>query len=418
MTPSQRVGARASALDRELAAGQDWAERLLRHLVSIPSVVGEPTSIIDAVADHASGLQLDVEVLSTDQDRIARHPEYSPVPAGVVSRSPVLHARWPYGKGEELLLFAHTDSEPVHLGWRSDPFVLRVEKGRATGLGVADDKAGVVCILAALRALRRAGVEPSRTPRLVLGAGKLGGSRGTLPGVVAADGVSAAIYCHPAESGRGLGQLKVASRGVVQLELTVPGETPEPVEERTPVSADPRTGRNPISRAMRLAGALTDSVQAPDRVWALTAMETKDPVPFGVPASTRLTVACWFSTGGVDDVLQYATAIADLAAVDEWEREHPVAVCATGLRANPASCAGTAFADHIRSTIEARTGQSSRDYRWHSASDIRFPIRCLGVPTVGFGPTAGQFYGANEWVDLASMHATTAILVDLLGMSE
>ena len=53
-------------------------------------------------------------------------------------------------------------------------------------------------------------------------------------------------------------------------------------------------------------------------------------------------------------------------------------------------------------------------YDWHSASDIRFPMRCLDVPAVGFGATAGQFYGPNEWVDLASLHDSTAVVARML----
>jgi acetylornithine deacetylase/succinyl-diaminopimelate desuccinylase-like protein len=38
----------------------------------------------------------------------------------------------------------------------------------------------------------------------------------------------------------------------------------------------------------------------------------------------------------------------------------------------------------------------------------------MGVPAVGFGPLAGGFYGPDEWVDLASLHATTEALVRLV----
>lgn len=410
------AGHGSAALDREVEAGQSWAEDLLAELVAVPSVAGTPTTIIGLLADVAADLPLDLEMLPGDPDRTVQHPEYSPAPGVTSPTPPVLCGRWQHGGDEELLLFAHTDTEPVHPGWDVDPFQLRLEGRRAIGLGVADDKAGVVSVLAALRAFSRVGVEPRRTPRLVLGAGKLGGSLGTLPGVVAARGVSAAVYCHPAESGRGLSHLKVASRGVLQLDLQVPGRTPEPVEVRTPASADPRSGHNPIDRAVRLAAALTQWSESTDHVVALTAILTPDPVPFQVPGAVYLTLACWFTTGTVDDVRHDVAVVVRGLDGDDWEREHPVTLKATGLRANPASCEGSPFADQVRSVVERRTDELTQAYAWHAASDIRFPMRCLGVPAVGLGATAGQFYGAQEWVDLPSMHRTTAALVDLLGV--
>ncbi len=85
-----------------------------------------------------------------------------------------------------------------------------------------------------------------------------------------------------------------------------------------------------------------------------------------------------------------------------------------GVRANPASCAGSAFARAALATMAGVTGRPTEPYGWHSASDIRFPMRLLGVPAIGFGALAGGFYGAQEWVDVPSMRATTEALARIL----
>jgi acetylornithine deacetylase/succinyl-diaminopimelate desuccinylase-like protein len=68
----------------------------------------------------------------------------------------------------------------------------------------------------------------------------------------------------------------------------------------------------------------------------------------------------------------------------------------------------------VEAAIEAETGRCPSAYEWHSASDIRFPILCRGLPAVGFGPVAGGFYTPHEWVDKASLHQTTAVLARLI----
>jgi acetylornithine deacetylase len=381
---------------------------LLRRLVACPSVTGEPSTVTDLLADEVGALGGRVVALPVDPAATGNSPEYSP-PATVHGvQPPALLADFA-GDGPELLLFAHTDTEPVHAGWTADPFTLRVDGARATGLGVADDKGGIVAALTAVRRWHDGGGVGWR-PRLLLAAGKQGGSLGTLPGVQAASGVSAAVYSHPAESGAGLTQLKVASRGVVTCRVWVPGRTPPPVEERTPVSADPTAGENAAERAARLATAVA-GWQERTRVWSVTALRAGG-ASYEVPCDAELEVACWFSEGTVEEVV--ATVRDRVAAGSDWERRNPPVVEPVGVRANPADCAADPFAGAVADVVAARTGRRPSEYSWHSASDIRFPMRVLGVPAVGLGARGGGFYGPGEWVDLDSLEQSADVLAAVL----
>lgn len=405
----------SSVLRDALEGVRGYEVELLETLVAEPSITGRPSGIIDLLDPLLTDLGLRVERIPVDPESWCEQTEFSP-PADVIGEPPeVLHAVDSSGdRGDrEVLIFAHTDTEPVHPGWEQDPYQLEVRDGRASGLGAADDKAGVVSVLAALRALRTAGVTPTRRARVVLGAGKQGGSLGTLQGCAAAAGVDAAIYSHPAESGAGLGQLKVASRGILTLRLGVTGRRPDPVEIRTPVSADPRTGHNAATRLARLVTSIERWNVDDKTVFAVTGIHCST-TAFAVPDQAEAQVACWFTDGTVSDVVDaVARGLAELVA-DDWERSHPPLLSVVGTRANPASCAGSAFAGRAAATIGEVTGEPVRDYRWHSASDIRFPMRLLGVPAVGFGARAGDFYGPGEWVDLASMHDATRAIAMLL----
>ncbi|WP_369139039.1 M20 family metallopeptidase [Modestobacter versicolor] len=384
---------------------------LLRRLVACPSTTGTPSTVVDLLAAEVTALGGEVTLLPVGPGTAQDSPEYSPPSAVDGPQPPVLLAGFP-GDQPELVLFAHTDTEPVHPGWQTDPLDLQVDGARAVGLGVADDKAGVVAVLAAVDRWQRRG-RPGWRPRLVLGAGKQGGALGTLPGVAAAAGAQAAVYSHPAESGAGLGHLKVASRGIVQCRVRVPGRTPPPVEERTPVSADPTAGVNAAVRAARLATAVAGWPTG-DRVWGVVGLRAGG-APYEVPGAAELDVACWFSAGTVEQVVD---ELRDrLAAAEErtgWPAAHPLEVTPVGVRANPADCAGSPFAEQVAAVLARRTGAVPGDYRWHSASDIRFPIRCLGVPAVGFGALAGGFYGPGEWVDLPSLEQSIEVLTDVL----
>lgn len=64
--------------------------------------------------------------------------------------------------------------------------------------------------------------------------------------------------------------------------------------------------------------------------------------------------------------------------------------------------------------IAAETGTVPGVYPAHVASDIRFPIRCLGVATVGFGGLGGNFYGPDEWVDAQDMHRATRVIIRIV----
>jgi len=398
-----------SALDKV----QVWTNDALARLVAVRSVTGQPSEIMDVLDPMLSELGLVVSRIPVDPPAVTDYPEFCPPLAVEGEQPPALHATDSSTAGSpELLLFAHTDTEPVHAGWDGDPFTIRLDGDRAYGLGVCDDKAGVVSILAAVRALRLAGLTPSWRPRIVLGSGKQGGSLGTLQGVAAAVGVRGAVYSHPAESGAGLAHLKVASRGIVSIRVVVHGQPPEPVEIRTPVSADPRRGHNAAVRAAQLASAVR-SWTHPGEVWAVVGIDCPAR-PYEVPAAAAVELACWFTDGTVEEVVSRAGDRLLASATDDWERRHPPVATVHGIRANPASCADSVFARRAAVVVHCVTRRPVEDYGWHSASDIRFPMRLLEVPAVGFGATAGGFYGPGEWVDVPSMHAATEAVARML----
>ncbi|HEY8111563.1 MAG TPA: dipeptidase [Actinomycetes bacterium] len=116
----------------------------LEHLVRIPSVSADPTAAghvrasAEAVAALLRGCDMeDVQILEVEGGAPA-----------VVARKPA-----PRGK-PTVLLYGHHDVQPTGdpAEWTSPPFEPVEREGRLYGRGAADDKAGVMAHVAALRA--------------------------------------------------------------------------------------------------------------------------------------------------------------------------------------------------------------------------------------------------------------------------
>ncbi len=319
-----------------------------------------------------------------------------------------------------LLLFAHPDVEPVAgvERWRHAPFAGALENGRVYGWGVADDLAGVATMLSAVAAVRDAGLALRRG----LIAASTPSKRSGL-GIVAlldrghhADG---AVYLHPAESGRGLTEIKAVTPGLLRFRLTVPGrpaDTREP--EQTPFH---HHAINPIEKACDLVGALrTLAERRAGRVrhaaldaaigratnLQLAYVHAGEPDHLGwVSGACVLAGTVTFPPDErMEDVQkEVADAVTGAVAGDPWLRDHaPALEWLAGARG-----AAVASEDPLRralaGTIEAVTGCEPAVNALHASSDIGHPILHAGIPTLGFGPRAGdlvQAGGYDEWVDV------------------
>ena len=229
--------------------------------------------------------------------------------------------------------------------------------------------------------------------------GKLGGGLGTLPTMARVGEVDTSIYCHPAETGRGMTHFKIASRGFFNFRIETVGRRPDPVEIRTPNSEDPRRGVNAFSRLRGVLDAVDRWAEQVDLLCSVNWVSAGvNPIVLPERAVAEGTV--WFRHGTVTEVYASLDRAALRAGALSTER--------FGVQSNPAEIPR----DHplvaaTTGAIAAQTGTTPGVYPAHVASDIRF----LGAATVGFGGRGGNFYGPNEWVDAADMHRATRVIV-------
>jgi acetylornithine deacetylase/succinyl-diaminopimelate desuccinylase-like protein len=127
----------------------------LEALVRIPSIsfgTNDPSKVEESAQKVADLLRdagmPEVEILRADA------PDGTPGAPAVVASKPA-----PPG-APTILLYAHHDVQPIAGGWETEPFVPTRKGDRLYGRGAADDKAGVIAHVGALRALRDAGSNP------------------------------------------------------------------------------------------------------------------------------------------------------------------------------------------------------------------------------------------------------------------
>lgn len=388
---------------------------LLSRLVSIRSQTGETAaSAQNVVKEFLAGLPYEVEESADRPSLFAEHAEFTPPdPPGdgpfvnVVGRPAI-------GPGSQLVLFAHIDSHLVEDGWETDPYQAVVDGGRLYGLGTADDKGGVAAMLVAVAALSAVG---GPVPMVISHHGKGGGSRGSLPIFErlknSGEQVDAVLYVHPAETGRGLDNIKHIVRGALDVVLTVDGWQGEQLEIGLPDSALWAEGGNALEVCWQAIALLREGVlQGTEvNVGRLEAGDRTGSVPDRARAHIRILFdgeQTWRDL--VDAMRRELTAFA--ATLPRERGQFSVSVDFAGPRSNPGAVPwDNPRCQVLRSAIEEVTGRAPSSYPNHYAGDIRFPIRLLGTPAFGIGSLAGNFYGPNEWVDMDDLVSMVAVLI-------
>lgn len=136
----------------------------LSDLVAAPSPSGKEQPAVDVMERLLAELGLASERIVLDSAALRSLPLYSPACCPDGGRYNLLATHRPAARGGRSVLFnGHLDVVPTgpESTWRRPPFAPYVEDGWLSGRGAGDMKAGIVCALAAYKALRELGVQPA-----------------------------------------------------------------------------------------------------------------------------------------------------------------------------------------------------------------------------------------------------------------
>jgi acetylornithine deacetylase/succinyl-diaminopimelate desuccinylase len=380
------------------AAATDPAEvlRYAQALIAAPSE--NPGGTEDEVADVASGILTDLGA----EIRIVRSEEGRP---SVV-------ARIGSGARPRLAWNGHLDTVPAGdlSTWSSGPFEGAVVDGRLVGRGACDMKGPIASALAAVAAIRRAGISLGGTLELHLVADEeLAGIHGTR--VLRDQGLldqDAAIVGEPSEM-----QIALAERGGAWVTAVAHGTAAH--------GSQPERGVNAILAMSRFLLRLPEVL--PDRVHPLVgtptvnvAMVAGGSAPNVVPDRCEVEIDRRIVPGedDPDEVLApFRRLIDDLVAerpdtrIDVMLREWTEAAETTG---------GSAIASLLGDAIAAESGSPPPFVGFTGITDARFYINDAKIPTVIAGPgslslahTANESIGVDEMIAASRAYARTFV---------
>lgn len=206
----------------------DWLLATLGDLIAARSDAGQETDAQDRSAGIMADIGMRVDRWWIDLDELRHHPAFSceverAEALGVVG---VAGGDAPEGGGHggtarDLILNGHTDVVPPGdlAQWSSPPWTATTRDGKVYGRGAVDMKAGLVCALGAVRALREAGVH--LRGRLILESvvGEEDGGLGTLAALTRGYRADGAIVLEPTDL-----SIVLAQAGCLDFRVTVRGK--------------------------------------------------------------------------------------------------------------------------------------------------------------------------------------------------
>jgi len=375
------------------------------------------------VAARFEELGLEVETLRLLPTKLSLNLEFAAEETIDMTERISVMGRLPgTGSGRSMLFFGHPDGERVTdaslEGWEHDPFAAEVDGGRIYGWGVADDLAGVAIMAEALAAV----LETTGTPRgdiLLASTPAKRNARGILALLDEGYRADASVYLHPAESEKGLKDIKAMTSGMLQFRIIVAGEAPDTPEPGQ--TAFTHMAVNAVDKAGLILSALDDLDESrASRVFhpALDAAVGRSTnlltshVACGAEGrTTQVPTECVIEASitfppneQMPEVRQEILDALDRVARDDaWLAEHPPVVeWLFGTQGVEVPSDHPLYQTVYEAVVEV-TGVEPEVNPLHSASDIRNPKLFSDIPSVGIGPLAGdltQAGGHDEWVDV------------------
>jgi acetylornithine deacetylase/succinyl-diaminopimelate desuccinylase-like protein len=379
---------------------QERLVELTQTLVAIPSITNREHEIADWVYEQFKAIGL------KEVQRLAVQDAGDTIVGWIEGPT----------SGPAMMLNFHLDTFPVCEGWETDPFVPCLKDGRLYGLGAHDMKAGGACVVAAVEALTKAGIELGG--RLIVSAttDEENWSRGA-HALINSGLIGDCQYCLIPEPSSPA-TLTVGARGRHVFDLTLRGQTSHAAYDE---------GINAVVDAAKVVVNLEKIDLGLDE-------------QFGVRGS--LCVIGFQGGGTLILVPEEAHVFIDRhilpgQTVEEAAAEIGSVVRGSGIasayelnwddRPTPAPAPylvppDSLLVQTVRRNLEHEIGEPVQLVLGRSVADTNHFAVYGGVPTLVCGPQGGNTCRANEYVEIDSLLpvARTAIqtVIDLLGVRD
>ncbi|MER5434916.1 ArgE/DapE family deacylase [Streptomyces sp. NPDC002588] len=412
--------------DREAAAlaavDETDAVKTLLELIAIPSVTGSAaeSELQHRLAGRLERLGLDVDLWSMDLPALLAHPDFPGMEVPREEAWGLVGHTGDGGDGPTLILQGHVDVVPPGdpAAWDGDPFVPRVTGDLVHGRGACDMKAGLVAHLAALAAIRAAGVRLRGRVAVHFVVGEEDGGIGAFGTLRRGYGGDACVIAEPTA-----GTVITANAGALTFRITVPGRAAHASSREAGVSAI--DAYLPLHRA--LARLEAERNRDPDPLLAeypipyslsvgtLRSGDWASSVPDALVAEGRLGVRLGEDPARARALLE--RCVAEAGAEDPWLRAHPAVVTWPGGQfASGRLAAGHPLRDTVAGACADATGRARPRERGATyGSDLRH-YTGAGIPALQFGPgdiavahSAREHVSVREVADAARAMVLTVL---------
>lgn len=390
----------------------------LAELIAVPSVSGSDAEadIQHLLAPWLRTLVLDVDLWKIDLDELRNAPGY---PGTEVSR----HEAWglvgtDHGDGgpPALILQGHVDVVPPgdHTAWAQDPFRPAITSSRVHGRGACDMKAGLVANLAALTAIRAAGIQLDRGLALHCVIGEEDGGLGAFATLRRGHTGHACVITEPTS-----GTLVTANAGALTFRISVSGAATH--------ASTRYTGSSAIDAYLDIHHALLQLETRRNR--RVEPLMREYPVPYPISVGT-LRAGDWASS--VPDLLiaegrlgvrigedptaarrELEASVGAVAKQHPFLRNHPPVVTWTGGQFRGGHLrTGHPLRDIVaRAHDDLATEAQIRERGAPYGSDLRL-YEAAGIPTLHYGPGDVRLaHSPGESVAIADVVRATQTLV-------
>ncbi|MCU1691224.1 MAG: putative amidohydrolase/peptidase/deacetylase, partial [Frankiales bacterium] len=392
---------------------------LLQALIAVPTVTGSDAESEGQhdVARRLRAAGMDVDLWSVDLPTTLAHPDFPGLEAPRTEAWGLVGA-WGGDDGPTVVLNGHIDVVPPgDRGWTTAPWSGEVRDGAVLGRGACDMKAGLACQVAAVQALRAAGVQLRGRVLLESVVGEEDGGLGTFATLQRGYRGDLAVICEPTSSA-----MVPASAGALTFRLTVPGRSVHASARLEGVDAVEKyllvhqALRRLEARRNRDAHPLMAryALPYPLSVGTVRAGDWASSVPDSLVAEGRLGVA--LGERVEDARADLERTLAEVSAADPWLAANPVRVEWWGGQFAPGMVDADSRVARLVSDTHARLhGVRPAVFGAPYGSDQRLLTGLGGVPAVHYGPgDVRKAHGPDESVPVQEMVDVTRTLVLLL----
>jgi acetylornithine deacetylase len=379
------------------------------RLVKEPSTLWNEASAVDLMKNELEKLSFSPVLVPIDPSLLADHPGFAKVPWTYENKNNVVAVRPPDGtQGRSVIFNGHldvVDPEPISF-WDTDPFIPVIQNGRIYGRGAGDMKSGVAAMTYAVHAVEKAGfgLQAPVTLEAVIEEECCG--NGALACLVAGYDADAVLIPEPFGPTILTNQL-----GVLWFKVMVEGKPVHVME--APAGANAIEKMFPIVQALR---KLENELNASDVPQAY--QNIPHPInlnigilnggnwPSTVPAKAEMHCRLSYFPGISYETMRQriAETIKSAEIGDAWLSENPPTISFYGFRSDGHSVSRDMPAfDTLNDCHKILAGQDAEECIATATTDLRaFHFFGKGQCTC-FGPTGGNYHGANEWVDIQSI---------------